>query len=70
VCLLYNFFLIALFFCLVVVVVCFGVHYFFFRLFGWLSFVFWFGLAVCSGCADSDKQPCAVSLAQSGKMFG
>jgi len=36
--------------------VCFGVHYFFFSLFGWLSFVFWFGFAVCSGCADSYKQ--------------
>lgn len=43
-------------FFLFVVVGWFGVHYFFFSLFGWLSFVFWFGSAVCSGCADSYKQ--------------
>ena len=45
------------FLCLFVVVVCFRVHNFFVGLCGWLGFVFWFGSAVCSGCASCHKQP-------------
>jgi hypothetical protein len=39
-----------------VVVVCFVCRNFFLGLFGWLCFVFWFGFAVCSGCASCGKQ--------------